>query len=107
VKPAIIATLKNQTVFDRMQELADKAHAALLKAPQNAQQIASQFSLDFVNVPAYAPGAPIAQLGNDPQFGAAIQTMKPGEISDVMQASNKLAVVVVTGVRPFPSRRTS
>ncbi|MGA2881034.1 MAG: peptidylprolyl isomerase [Bryobacteraceae bacterium] len=100
VKPAILATLKNQTVFDRMQELVDKAHAALLKAPQNAQQIASQLNLDFVNVPAYAPGTPIAQLGNDPQVGAAIQTMKPGEVSDVMQAGNKLAVVVVTSVRP-------
>jgi len=100
VKPAIIATLKNQTVFDRMQELADKAHAALVKAPQNGQQIASQLNLDFVNVPGYAPGSPIAQLGNDPQVGAAIQAMKPGEVSDVVQAGNKLAVIVVTGVRP-------
>jgi hypothetical protein len=100
VKPAIIAMLKNQTVFDKMQELADKAHAALVKAPQNGQQIASQLNLDFVSVPAYAPGTPIAQLGNDPQVGAAIQAMKPGEVSDVVQAGNKLAVIVVTGVRP-------
>jgi peptidyl-prolyl cis-trans isomerase D len=100
VKPAIIATLKNQTVFDKMQELADKAHAALVKAPQNAQQIATQLNLDFVNVPGFAPGSPIAQLGNDPQVGAVIQGMKPGEVSDVVQAGNKLAVIVVTGVRP-------
>jgi peptidyl-prolyl cis-trans isomerase D len=100
VKSAIVATLKNQTVFDKMQELADKAHAALVKAPQNGQQIASQLNLDFVNVPGYAPGSPIAQLGNDPQVGAAIQAMKPGEVSDVVQAGNKLAVIVVTGVRP-------
>ncbi len=59
VKPAIIATLKNQTVFDRMQDLADKAHAELVKAPQNAQQIATQLNLEFVDVPAYAPGSPI------------------------------------------------
>jgi peptidyl-prolyl cis-trans isomerase D len=100
VKPAIIATLKNQTVFDRMQELADKAHAELVKAPQNAQQIASQLNLEFVDVPAYAPGSPIAQLGNDPQVGATVQTMKPGEVSDLLQAGNKLVVVVVTGIRP-------
>ena len=69
VKQAIIATLKTQTVFDQMQNLADKAHAELVKAPQNAQQIATQLNLEFVDVPAYAPGKPIAQLGNDPQVG--------------------------------------
>ena len=100
VKQAIIASLKTQTVFDQMQNLADKAHAELVKAPQNAQQIATQLNLEFVDVPAYAPGKPIAQLGNDPQVGAAIQTMKPGEVSDVLQAANKLAIVVVTGVHP-------
>jgi peptidyl-prolyl cis-trans isomerase D len=100
VKPAIIVALKNQNVFDRMQDLADKAHAALAKAPQNAQQIASQFNLEFVDVPSYAPGSPIVQLGNDPQVGATVQSMKPGEVSDVFQAGNKLAMVVVTGTRP-------
>lgn len=100
VKPAIVAALKNQTVFDRMQELTDKAHGELAKAPQNAQQIASQLSLDFVNVPAYRPGSPIAQLGNDPQVGAAVQSLKPGEVSDVLQAGNKLAIAVVTAVHP-------
>jgi peptidyl-prolyl cis-trans isomerase D len=100
VKPAIVTALKNQNVFDRMQDLADKAHAALAKAPQSAQQIANQLNLDFVDVPAYAPGAPLAQLGNDPQVGAALQTLKPGQVSDVLQAGNKLAVAVVTGLHP-------
>jgi peptidyl-prolyl cis-trans isomerase D len=100
VKPAIVTALKNQNVFDRMQDLADKAHAALAKAPQSAQQIANQLNLDFVDVPAYAPGAPLAQLGNDPQVGAARQTLKPGQVSDVLQAGNKLAVAVVTGLHP-------
>jgi peptidyl-prolyl cis-trans isomerase D len=100
VKPAIALALKNQTVFDRMQELTDPAHAALVKAPQNAQQIASQLNLEFVNVPSYSPGAPIAQLGSDPQVGAAVQSLKPGEVSQVLQAGNKLAIVVVTGVHP-------
>ncbi len=100
VKPTIVAALKQQTVFDRMQELTDKAHAELVKAPQNAQQIAAQLNLDFVNVPAYAPGGPLGQLGTDPQVAATVQSLKPGEVSDVTQAGNKLAVMVVTGVRP-------
>ena len=100
MKPAIIATLKNQDVFDRMQELTDKAHAELVKSPQNAQQIAAQLNLEFVDAPGYAPGAAIPQLGSDPQAGAVLQSMKPGEVSDVMQVGNKLAVAVVTGIRP-------
>ena len=100
VKPTIIAALKSQTVFDRMQNLADKAHAELVKAPQNAQQIAMQLNLEFVNVPDYAPGSVIAQLGKDAQVGAAIQSLKPGEVSDVLQAGNKLAIVEVTSIRP-------
>jgi PPIC-type PPIASE domain len=95
-----VATLKNQTVFDQMQELADKARAQLVKTPQNALQIASQLNLEFVNVPAYRPGAPIAQLGNDQQVGSVVQSMKPGEVSDVLQTGNKLAVAVVTAVHP-------
>jgi peptidyl-prolyl cis-trans isomerase D len=100
VKQAIIISLKSQTVFERMQDLADKAHAELVKAPQNAQQIAMQFNLEFVNVPDYAPGTPIAQLGKDAQVGAAIQSLKPGEVSDVLQAGNKLAMAEVTSIRP-------
>jgi peptidyl-prolyl cis-trans isomerase D len=100
VRPAIVATLKNQTVFDHMQDLTDKAHAEFAKAPQTAQQIASQFNLEFVNVPGYRPGSPIAQLGNDSKLGSAFQSMKPGEVSEVLQAGNKLAIAGVTGVHP-------
>jgi len=100
VKPAIVLALKSQTVFDRMQELADKARAELVKSPQNAQQIATQLNLEFVTVPGYRAGTPIAQLGNDPQVGASLQGMKAGEVSQVIQAGNKLAVAVVTGIKP-------
>ncbi len=100
VKPAIIATLKNQNVFDRMQELADKAHAELAKSPQNAAQIATQLNLQYMVLPGYRAGAPVAQLGSDPSLLAAVQSMKSGEVSQVLQAGNKLVVAVVTGVHP-------
>lgn len=100
VKPAIIATLKNQNVFDRMQELADKARAELAKAPQNAQQIAAQLNLQYMVVPGYRAGSPIGQLGSDPQLTATLQSMKVGEVSQVLQAGNKLAVAVVTAIHP-------
>ena len=48
VKSQVVSTLKNQSVFDRMQDLADQARAELVKAPQNAQQIAAKLNLSFV-----------------------------------------------------------
>jgi peptidyl-prolyl cis-trans isomerase D len=100
VRPAIIEALKQQTVFDRMQDLTDKAHAELVKTPQNAQQIATQLGLEFLNLPGYRAGAPIPDFGNGQQLGATVQGMKPGEVSDVLQAANKLAIAVVTAVHP-------
>jgi hypothetical protein len=83
-----------------MQELADKARAELAKSPQNAQQIATQLNLQYMVLPAYRPGSPVAQLGSDPQLLAAVQSMKAGEVSQVLQAGNRLVVAVVTGVHP-------
>jgi peptidyl-prolyl cis-trans isomerase D len=100
VKAQIVTNLRNQTVFDRMQDLADQAHAQLVKAPQNAQQIAASLNLTFVSEPAFAPGRPLPGLGNDQQVGTALVVMKPGEVSQVMQAGNKLVVAVVTAVNP-------
>lgn len=100
VKPAITVTLKNQTVFDRMQELADKARAELAKAPKNAEQIATQLNLQYMLVPGYRPGSPVAQLGSDPQLLTAVQGMKAGEVSQVLQAGNKLVIATVTGTHP-------
>jgi peptidyl-prolyl cis-trans isomerase D len=100
VKSQVVSTLRNQSVFDRMQDLADQAHAELVKAPQNAQQIATKFNLSFVNVPRYAAGSPLADLGNDAQVSGAISSMKPGEVSQTLQTGNKLAIAVVTAINP-------
>jgi peptidyl-prolyl cis-trans isomerase D len=100
VKDQIVAGLRNQSVFDHMQELADQAHAALVKAPQNAQQIANQLGLDFVNVDRFAQGGNLPGLGADPQLGATIAVLKPGEVSQLVQVNNKLAAAVVTAIRP-------
>lgn len=100
VKPQILATLRNQSVFDKMQTLTDQAHAELVKAPQNAQQIANQLGLEFVNVPTFTPGSALPELGSDAQLSAAISALKPGEVSQELQSGNKLAVAVVTAVHP-------
>jgi len=100
VKTEIATTLRGQTVFDQMQNLADQARAELAKAPQNAQQIAQKLNLQFVTADKIAQGGAIPELGSDPQTNAAIQALKPGEVSQVLQSGNKLAIAVVTAIHP-------
>lgn len=100
VKPEIVNTLRNQTVFDKMQNLTDQAHAELAKAPQNAQEIANKLGLVFENFERYRAGMPIAGMGSDPQLPQAVMALKKGEVSQVIQAGNKLAIVVLTGITP-------
>jgi peptidyl-prolyl cis-trans isomerase D len=100
VKPEIVGNLRNQQVFDLMQNLADQAHAELVKAPQNARQIADKFKLQFVPVDKFKQGDTVATLGTDPQAPAVIMSLKKGEVSTVMQAGNKLVVAEVTDIHP-------
>jgi hypothetical protein len=61
-------------------------------------------NLQYMVVPGYRPGSPVAQLGSDAQLLATVQSMKSGEVSQVLQAGNKLVVAVVTGVHaPHPA----
>jgi len=104
VKTEIATALKNQTVFDQMQTRTDQARAELVKAPQNAQPIAQKLNLLFVSADKYSQGKPIPELGAlDAQTGASIQALKQGEVSQVLQAGNKLAIAVVTAIHaPHP-----
>src|ERR1700680_1500366 len=105
VKTEIAAALKNQTVFEQMQTLADQAHAELVKAPQNAQPLAQKLNLLFVTADKYSQGKAIPELGApDPQVGATLQALKPGEVSQVFQSGNTLAVAAVSAVHaPHPA----
>ena len=96
LKPEIVGNLRNQQVFDLMQNVADQAHAELVKAPQNARQIADKLKLQFVEVDKFKQGDTVPTLGVDPQAAAALMTLKKGEISQVIQAGNKLVVAEVT-----------
>jgi peptidyl-prolyl cis-trans isomerase D len=100
VKSEILATLKNQTLNDKMQSLADQARAELVKAPQNAQQIAGKLGLLFVNIDKFKAGDTIPELGTDAQVGGAVASMQKGAISQVMQSGEKLVIAEVTSVNP-------
>jgi peptidyl-prolyl cis-trans isomerase D len=100
VRNEIVTGIRSQTLNDRMQTLADQAHAELVKAPQNAQQIASKLGLLFVSVDKFKAGDTLPELGADAQVGGAIASMQKGAVSQVMQSGEKLAIAVVTNVYP-------
>jgi len=100
VRAPLVAGLKNQSVSERMQTQIDQARAELIKSPQNAAQIAKKFTLTFVDVPKLMQGAQVPELGSDQQVGAAIFSLQKGQVSDVIQAGNKLAIAIVTNILP-------
>jgi peptidyl-prolyl cis-trans isomerase D len=100
VRTEISNNLRTQVGVDRMQTLADQAHAELVKSPQSAEQIAKKLGMQFDKLDKWTPGGAIPQLGSDPQATAAVQALKKGEVSQVLQSGNKLAVAVVTNVNP-------
>jgi len=101
VRSEILGTLRTQVGFDRMQTLADQAHAELSKSPQSAEQIAKRLNLQFERLDKWTPGGAIPPLGSDPQATAAVQVLKKGEVSQVLQSGTKLAVAVVTNINPI------
>jgi len=86
VRAEIVTSLKSQTLNERMQALADQAHAELVKAPQNAQQIANKLGLLFITVDKFKAGDTIPELGADAQVAGAIASMQKGAVSQVMQS---------------------
>ncbi|MBZ5611855.1 MAG: peptidylprolyl isomerase [Acidobacteriia bacterium] len=100
VKPQILTAIRNQTVFDRMQTLADQAHTELAKAPHNAEQVANKLNLQFVKVDKYRAGGSITVLGPDTQVSSAVSSMEKDQVTPVIQAGNKLVVAVVTAIIP-------
>jgi|CZKS01.1.fsa_nt_gi peptidyl-prolyl cis-trans isomerase D len=100
VRSEVVTAIKSQSLNDRMQALADQAHAELVKSPQNAQQIASKLGLLFVKVDNLKAGDTVPELGNDVQVGGAITSMQKGAVSQVIQSGEKLAIAVVTQVNP-------
>jgi peptidyl-prolyl cis-trans isomerase D len=100
-RAGILDKLRQQVGFDRMQALADQAHAELAKSPQSAEQIAKKLNLQFDKLDKWTPGGAIPQLGSDSQATAAVQLLKKGEVSQVLQSGGtKLAVAVVTNINP-------
>src|SRR5206468_329108 len=98
VKAQIADELKKGTLNDRVQSLAEQAHNELVRAPGSAEQIAGKLGLQYVKVEKHKVGDPIPVIGGDKQVDDGISGLKKGEVSQIMQAGNRLVVAVLNDV---------
>ena len=96
VKATLADDLKKQGVTDRMQQTADKVHAALVKSPGSADAVAKQFNVDLVAVSKVTSGEAIPSLGVSPEVDGAVSSMKKDDVSDLLTLpANRIAIVVM------------
>jgi peptidyl-prolyl cis-trans isomerase D len=100
VKAQIANGLKAQTVADQMTALADKARAELVKAPNDAAQIAKKYNLTYVEVPKFKAGDPVGDMQADRGLSATLTGLQKGAVSEVTQSENKLVIATATAVQP-------
>ncbi len=101
VRDQISAELNKQLVNDKMQSAADQARAQLVKAPQNAEQIANTLGLQIVKAENVQPNAPVPGVGVSKDLGESIMSLGKGQVSQLVQVTPaRLAIATVTGINP-------
>jgi peptidyl-prolyl cis-trans isomerase D len=100
-KAELATNLKKQMVFDRMQQMVEKARVALTKTPQQAEQIARENGLTFQRVVNHGPNESMPEFGTSREVDTAVAPLKINEVSSAFQiGANKLAVALETGIQP-------
>jgi peptidyl-prolyl cis-trans isomerase D len=100
VKPILSAEMGRREANDKVQNSADQARAEVAKTPQDGQQIAAKYGLQFVTVQNHKPGEAIPDIGVDPAMDGMIQSVKKGEVTQVTQSGNRLEFAVLTNITP-------
>jgi peptidyl-prolyl cis-trans isomerase D len=84
-----------------MQTLGDELHAALVKSPKTAAEVAKKYGADVITMPSASAGEAIPGLGVNPEIDSALLTMKPDDVSQVVVLpNNRMAVVVLNSRTP-------
>jgi peptidyl-prolyl cis-trans isomerase D len=101
VRSDIAANVKKAKATDMMQQISDKAVAALQKDPTHPDKVAADLHMDVFNAANVEPGKPLPGIGASPDFDQSIIGLKKGDVSQpVALQGNKLAIAVVTDVQP-------
>ncbi len=102
VKTQIAEELKKQGSNEKIQKLADDAHAALVKNPASAADVAKQLGLELYTATTSA-GQAIPNLGVAPEIDGALSTMKPKDVSAPLTLKGDRIAIVVFNER-IPSK---
>ncbi|MBV9742343.1 MAG: peptidylprolyl isomerase, partial [Acidobacteriia bacterium] len=101
VKAQLADQYKKQKAAAEMQNIADKAQAALQKDPANPEKVAAEFNMQFVHADGIQAGKPVPEIGANADFDQSIATLKKGDVSPaVALPNNRIALAVVMNVIP-------
>jgi peptidyl-prolyl cis-trans isomerase D len=101
VKTQLAAEWKKQRVSDLMQQISDKAQAALQKDPTHPEKVAAQFNMQLVTATNVEPNAPLPEVGISPDFDQSLIGLGKNQVSQpVALPGDKIAMAVVTDVMP-------
>lgn len=101
VKAQIATQYKKQQAANQIQEIADKAQAALQKDPTHPEKVAADFGMQLVRADGIEAGKPVPEIGTNADFDQSVATLKKGEVSaPVALPMDKIALAVVTDVVP-------
>lgn len=101
VKAQLISDYQKRQANQKMQDLSDKAVAALRKDSSHPEQIAQSLGLQFVQANNIAPGDALPTLGASKEFDDAVVSLRKGEVTagPVALANGKALVAAVTDVQ--------
>jgi len=101
VRNEIATGIKNDMITERMQALAEQAHAEMVKAPQDCGKIATSVGGSCVRFGGITRGGPLPGVGADQEALGAISALKQGEVSPVIPVgTSKMVIVYVSKTIP-------
>jgi peptidyl-prolyl cis-trans isomerase D len=101
VKPQLMVDYQKRQASQKVQELSDKAVAALHKDPSHPDQVAQSLGVQIVHADNIAAGDPIPEIGTSKEFSDAVAVLGKGEITagPVMVANGKAVIAEVTNIQ--------
>lgn len=103
VKSQIAAEYRKQRVNEMMQQIADKAQAALAKDPLHPEKVAADLGVQYLKAENVAPGATLPGIGASKEFDDSIANLKKGEVSQPVQAAGNTKIVLATVTDVIPA----
>lgn len=99
VKADIERDLRANRAIDALGDAATKLRTEVLKNPANAADAARAANADVITMTDAIAGQPLPTGGPTPEIDAALVSLKPGVVSDVIPLSENRAAIVILDKR--------